>query len=50
MPSARGIRTGRAFVELFAKDGRLVKGLRRAAAQACFIRAGIAKEVTKADR
>jgi hypothetical protein len=30
MPSARGIRAGRAFVELFADDSKLVRGLRRA--------------------
>ncbi len=28
MPSARGIRAGRAFVELFADDSKLVRGLR----------------------
>ncbi len=30
MPSAQGIRAGRAFVELFADDSKLVRGLRRA--------------------
>ena len=30
MPSTRGIRAGRAFVELFADDSKLVRGLRRA--------------------
>jgi len=30
MPSAKGIRAGRAFVELFADDSKLVRGLRRA--------------------
>jgi len=30
MPSVRGIRAGRAFVELFADDSKLVRGLRRA--------------------
>jgi len=30
MPSSRGIRAGRAFVELFADDSKLVRGLRRA--------------------
>ena len=30
MPSTRGIRAGRAFVELFADDSMLVRGLRRA--------------------
>ena len=30
MPSAQGIRAGRAFVELFADDRKLVRGLRRA--------------------
>ena len=30
MPSTKGIRAGRAFVELFADDSRLVRGLRRA--------------------
>jgi hypothetical protein len=30
MPSAQGIRAGRAFVELFADDTKLVRGLRRA--------------------
>ncbi len=30
MPSARGIRVGRAFVELFADNSKLVRGLRRA--------------------
>jgi len=30
MSSARGIRAGRAFVELFADDSKLVRGLRRA--------------------
>lgn len=30
MPTARGIRAGRAFVELFADDNQLVRGLRRA--------------------
>ena len=30
MPIARGIRAGRAFVELFADDSKLVRGLRRA--------------------
>ena len=29
MPSARGIRAGRAFVELFADDSKLVRGLGR---------------------
>jgi len=33
MPSAGAIRAGRAYVELYAKDGRLVKGLRRASAK-----------------
>jgi len=31
MPSAQGIRAGRAFVELFADDSKLVRGLRAAA-------------------
>jgi len=30
MPSTQGIRAGRAFVELFADDSKLVRGLRRA--------------------
>jgi len=30
MPSAQGIRAGRAFVELFVDDSKLVRGLRRA--------------------
>lgn len=30
MPAAQGIRAGRAFVELFADDSKLVRGLRRA--------------------
>jgi hypothetical protein len=30
VPSTRGIRAGRAFVELFADDSKLVRGLRRA--------------------
>ena len=30
MPSSKGIRAGRAFVELFAGDSKLVRGLRRA--------------------
>ncbi|NBB96371.1 MAG: hypothetical protein GVY16_11620 [Planctomycetes bacterium] len=30
MSSARGIRAGRAFVELFADDSKLVRSLRRA--------------------
>jgi len=30
MSSAKGIRAGRAFVELFADDSKLVRGLRRA--------------------
>ena len=30
MASAQGIRAGRAFVELFADDSKLVRGLRRA--------------------
>ena len=30
MPSAGGIRAGRAFVELFADDSKLLRGLRRA--------------------
>jgi len=30
MPSSQGIRAGRAFVELFADDSKLVRGLRRA--------------------
>jgi transposase InsO family protein len=30
MASAKGIRAGRAFVELFADDSKLVRGLRRA--------------------
>ncbi len=30
MPSARGIRAGAAYVELYAQDNRLVRGLRRA--------------------
>lgn len=33
MPAAQGIRAGRAFVELFADDKRLVRGLRRAQAK-----------------
>ena len=33
MPSAKGIRAGKAYVELYAKDGRLVKGLKRASAR-----------------
>jgi len=33
MPGAGSIRAGRAYVALFAKDGRLVKGLRRASAK-----------------
>jgi hypothetical protein len=33
MPSTRGIRAGRAFVELFADDKRLVRGLRAAQAR-----------------
>ena len=31
--SAKGIRAGRAFVELFADDSKLVRGLRRASAK-----------------
>ena len=30
MASTQGIRAGRAFVELFADDSKLVRGLRRA--------------------
>ena len=30
MPSARGIRAGAAFIELYANDRKLVKGLQRA--------------------
>ena len=30
MPSASGIRAGRAFVELFADDSKLVRGLKAA--------------------
>ena len=30
MPSARGIRAGAAYVELYAQDNRLVRGLKRA--------------------
>jgi len=33
VPNAGSIRAGRAYVELFAKDGRLVKGLKRASAR-----------------
>ena len=33
MSSAKGIRAGRAFVELFADDSKLVRGLRRASAK-----------------
>jgi hypothetical protein len=44
MASMQGIRAGRAFVELFADDSKLVRKL-RPAAQAPFILAGIANEV-----
>ena len=33
MPTAKGIRAGKAFVELFADDSMLVRGLRRAGAR-----------------
>ena len=33
MATAQGIRAGRAFVELFADDSKLVRGLRRASAR-----------------
>jgi hypothetical protein len=51
MANAKGIRAGRAFVELFTlrqAQGKLTTASscgRWAAAQACFIRAGIANEV-----
>ena len=35
MPSARGIRAGRAFVELFADEKKLVRGLRVVRPTAC---------------
>ncbi|MHC4982145.1 MAG: hypothetical protein ACYTF6_03125 [Planctomycetota bacterium] len=44
MATTSAIRAGRAFVELFADDSKLVRKL-RPAAQACFIRAGISNEV-----
>ena len=33
MERTNALRAGRAYVELFAKDGRLVKGLKRASAR-----------------
>jgi len=41
MPQAGAIRAGRAYVELFAKDGRLVKGLQRASARLKAFAAGV---------
>ncbi|NIA06902.1 MAG: phage tail tape measure protein [Actinobacteria bacterium] len=43
MPSAKGIRAGRAFVELFADDTKLVRGLRRAERKIKAFGAGIKK-------
>jgi len=39
--STSAIRAGRAYVELFAKDGRLVKGLQRASARLKAFAAGV---------
>ena len=53
MTEAKGIRAGRAFVELFADgqiDGVALLAAVWAAAQTCFIRAGIANEVRKAQQ
>lgn len=41
MPSARGIRAGAAYVELFANDNRLVRGLKRAQARLNAFGAGV---------